>query len=196
MSFQVDARGLDCPQPVINTKKALEKHDALTVIVDNETARENVKRFLASAGCSFAVSEKPDGIYISAEKGETAVVEKSPVPGEAGSGPLVVVISEDVMGRGDRELGAILIRSFLHTVTEIDNRPGILIFFNTGVKLTVKDSPVVDDIKALEDSGVRVLVCGTCLNFFGITDQLGAGIVSNMYDIAEAMTGPGKVISV
>ncbi|PKL38464.1 MAG: sulfurtransferase-like selenium metabolism protein YedF [Spirochaetae bacterium HGW-Spirochaetae-1] len=196
MSFQVDARGLACPQPVINTKKALEKHDSLTVIVDNETARENVKRLLSSLGCSFNIAEKPDGIYISAEKGETAVAEKSPAPGEAVSGPPVVVISEDVMGRGDRELGAILMRSFMHTVTEIDNRPGILIFFNTGVKLTVKDSPVVADIKALEESGVRVLVCGTCLNFFGITDQLGAGIVSNMYDIAEAMTGSGKVISV
>jgi selenium metabolism protein YedF len=98
------------------------------------------------------------------------------------------------MGRGEKELGEILVRGFFHTLGELESRPDTIIFFNAGVWLTVDDSPVLEDLQALEAEGVSMLVCGTCLNHFDIKDRLAVGLVSNMYDIAEAMLGAGKVL--
>jgi selenium metabolism protein YedF len=100
------------------------------------------------------------------------------------------------MGKGDDELGNILIRGFLHTLSEISPRPDVLIFFNAGVKLTTVGSDVLEDLQALEGEGIKILVCGTCLDFFGIKDKLQAGIISNMYDIAEAMLSAGRVVRI
>lgn len=104
------------------------------------------------------------------------------------SDPFVIVISENKMGRGNDELGTVLIKAFLHTLAGQVKKPDVMIFYNTGVKLTVQGSDVLDDLKQLESEGVQILVCGTCLNYFEIKDQLAAGIVSNMYDIAETMS--------
>jgi selenium metabolism protein YedF len=195
MSKIVDCRGLSCPQPVIETKQALENVDSVTIIVDNTTARDNVARFAKSQGGTVAINEKKDGIYITIEKtrGSTQL-KKAPTTKTASTGP-VVVIPSDQMGRGQEELGHILIRAFLHTLTEID-RPDTMIFFNTGVKLTVKDSEVLEDLQTLEQKGVQLLVCGTCLDYFGLKDKIAAGRVSNMYTIAETMLAAGRLVTV
>lgn len=206
MSFIVDAKGLSCPQPVILTKKALEANSDVTVLVDNETARENVKRLASSAGCTIQVTEQSGGIFsLHIMKGPGASMEKAiPVeelpcdisgkPAAGGGGPNVFVIASDTMGKGNDELGTILMKAFIHTIQDLDERPDILIFYNTGVKLTVNGSAVLDDLKALEVKGVKILVCGTCLNFFELTGEIAAGIVSNMYDIAGAMSGAGRIV--
>jgi selenium metabolism protein YedF len=111
------------------------------------------------------------------------------------SGPFVIVCSEDKMGRGNDELGSVLIRAFFHTVAEQTERPDIIIFYNTGVRLTVQGSDVLEDLKALSDRGVEILVCGMCLNFFNIKEKLGVGIISNMYDIAGTMSRAGRIVS-
>ena len=98
------------------------------------------------------------------------------------------------MGRGNDELGYVLIRAFLHTVAGQEEKPDVMIFYNTGVKLTVQGSEVLDDLKQLESEGVQLLVCGTCLNYFEIKDKLAAGTVSNMYDIVETMSSAGRLI--
>jgi selenium metabolism protein YedF len=98
------------------------------------------------------------------------------------------------MGRGNDELGHVLMRSFVHTLLTLDPLPEALIFYNTGVKLTVKDSEVLDDLKKIEASGVSILVCGTCLNYFGISGDLACGIVSNMYDITSSMAAAGRLV--
>ena len=204
MPIIVDARGLGCPQPVINTKKALETADTITVIVDNPTARENVSRMANSLGCTVSAEEKTDGIYLSihrqlSEPGQLSTASISGRKTEPDiactSGPLVTVISADQMGRGSEELGSVLIRSFMHTLGEISPIPDVIIFLNAGVKLAIKSSEVLEDLKELQAKGVRILVCGTCLNYFGLTDQLDVGMVSNMYDIAEAMFSAGKLVT-
>jgi selenium metabolism protein YedF len=98
------------------------------------------------------------------------------------------------MGRGNDELGQILIRSFFHTLGEVQPRPGLIILFNTGVRLACQGSAVLDDLCALEADGIEILACGTCLGYFELKDSLAVGRVSNMYDIAEAILGAGKVV--
>jgi len=98
------------------------------------------------------------------------------------------------MGRGNDELGYVLIRSFIHTLLTLNPLPDTIIFYNTGVKLAVRDSEVLDDLKQLEEAGTSILVCGTCTNYFAISDTLGVGCISNMYDITSIMGGAGRLI--
>jgi selenium metabolism protein YedF len=196
----VDARGLSCPQPVVLAKKALESNKKVKVIVDNDTALENIKRLAGKFGCDINVESKDGGIYeIQIIRGADFNKDQDFVAtcesGAAKSGPFVVVIAEDKMGRGNDELGTVLIKAFLHTVAGQAKKPDAMIFYNTGVKLTVQGSDVLDDLKQLESEGVQILVCGTCLNYFEIKDKLAAGVVSNMYDIVETMSGAGRLLA-
>ncbi len=197
MSKIVDARGLACPQPVILTRKALQESDAVTTIVDNETARSNVSRMAAKQGCQVDVEEREDGIYVHLTRREESAEEIAPqmVAVPPASGPLVLTVPSDIMGRGDEELGGILVRAFFHTLGEMEPLPQTIIFFNSGVKLVVEGSPVVEDLQALKARGIEILACGTCLGHFELKDKVVVGEVSNMYTIAETMLGAGKVVS-
>jgi selenium metabolism protein YedF len=196
MSKIVDARGLACPQPVILTRKALQESDAVITIVDNETAKSNVSRMTAKQGCQVDVEEREDGIYVHLTKGEAPAEETAPLPLAAPvSGPLVLTVPSDIMGRGDEELGGILVRAFFHTLGEVEPLPQTIIFFNSGVKLVVEGSPVVEDLQALRDRGVEILACGTCLGHYELKDKVAVGEVSNMYTIAETLLSAGKVVS-
>jgi selenium metabolism protein YedF len=199
MKQLVDARGLACPQPVIHAKKALETNDCITLIVDNETARENIRRMAASSGFSLSEEDKPDGIYLNLIKTYPTLTEQEAALHDAvqaaSRGPKVLVISQDVMGKGDDSLGTILIKNFFHTLAETSPEPDIIIFFNSGVKLVALGSEVIEDIKILEGKGTRLLSCGTCLDFFNIKDKLQAGKVSNMYEIKELMLSASSVIN-
>ncbi|TEU11359.1 MAG: sulfurtransferase-like selenium metabolism protein YedF [Anaerolineales bacterium] len=196
MSKIVDARGLACPQPVVLTRKALQESDAVVTIVDNETAKSNVSRMAARQGCQVDVEEREDGIYVHLTKGEKLVEETAPLLVAApASGPLVLTVPSDVMGRGDEELGGVLVRAFFHTLGEVEPLPQTIIFFNSGVKLVVEGSPVVEDLQALEAQGMEILACGTCLGYYGLKEKVAVGEVSNMYTIAETMLGTGKVVS-
>jgi selenium metabolism protein YedF len=195
----IDARGLSCPQPVVLTKKALEDNARVTTVVDNETALENVKRLAGKFGCAVTVESQGKGIYeIHIGRGADFNKDQDFVAscqtGAAPSGPFVIAVTEDKMGRGNDELGAVLIKAFLHTVAGQAKKPDVMIFYNTGVTLTVQGSDVLEDLKQLESEGVQILVCGTCLNYFEIKDKLAAGVVSNMYDIVETMSNAGRLI--
>lgn len=197
----VDARGQACPQPVIQTRKAMAEATQVVTLVDNETSVTNVSRMAQKAGWQVEVAEEAGGFRLEMTKQATPVPVTAPAPapvvGQAASlsGPLVLVVSEDIMGRGNVELGQILVRGFFHTLGEVEPLPQTIIFFNTGVKLTCHGSPVLDDLRALEAGGLQILVCGTCLNYFDCTDQLAVGQVSNMYDIAETMLRAGQVVN-
>jgi len=193
MTHQIDARGLACPQPVIMTKKAIEAGKDCAVIVDNEAARDNVCRMAKSQGCEANVEERGGCFHIRVTRGAGRKTQESVMPA---TGPTVVVFPSNCMGKGDNELGNILIRAFLHTLSEITPRPDVMIFFNAGVKLTTDGSEVLEDLHTLEETGIRLLVCGTCLDFFGLKDRLRAGMVSNMYDIAETMLSAGRVVRI
>jgi selenium metabolism protein YedF len=194
MAKIIDAKGLACPQPVLLTKKALEQEDNITVIVDNEPAVENIKRLGTTMGCTLHTQQEKDGTYLIhlfREAGEKTV---APLEVSCAAGPLVIAISSDRMGRGNDELGYVLIRSFIHTIMSLEPLPQTVLFYNTGVKLTVRDSEVIDDLKEVEKKGVAILVCGTCLNYFGISKDLSVGVISNMYDIASTMAGAGRLV--
>jgi len=197
----VDATGLACPEPVILTKKAFDENSELEVIVSNSTSLENVSRFAKSKNASIKVEDKGNDIYhISITKENSATTEQTNTTNVINknktlSGPLVIAISSEIMGRDNKELGSILIKGFIHTLQEVDNIPETILFFNEGVKLTVKGSEVLDDLKYLENKGITILVCGTCLDFFDLTDKIKVGLVSNMYDIAQAMTSAGNLVT-
>ena len=99
----------------------------------------------------------------------------------------VVVISSDHMGEGNDALGRALMKGFLYALSKLDDLPDTILFYNGGAGLTVKDSPALLDIQAMEAAGVEILTCGTCLNHYGLTEQLAAGSVTNMYAIADIM---------
>jgi selenium metabolism protein YedF len=178
------------------TRNALRGSDAVTTIVDNETARQNVTRMAEKAGCTVQAEEKEDGIYLyisGAEASEPAEARQS-TPALAG-GPLVLVIPSEFMGRGDAELGQILIRGLFHTLGEVEPLPETIILFNSGVKLVAEGSPVLEDLQDLRGRGVEILACGTCLGYYELKEKIGVGEVSNMYTIAETLLRAGKVIS-
>ena len=204
MSKVVDARGLPCPQPVILTRNALqevvpETGVAVTTIVDNDAARQNVTRMAEKAGATVRVETRDDGIYLHITEGEAprnqVFSEKPGFSSTLVGGPLVLVIPSEFMGRGDDALGHILIRGFFHTLGEVEPLPDTMIFFNSGVKLVVEGSLVLEDLQNLSERGVEILACGTCLGHYDLKDRIAVGEVSNMYTIAETMLGAGKVIN-
>lgn len=138
MSKAIDARNLSCPQPVVLTKKALEAADEVTIIVDNEAARDNVSRLGASEGCEVSIEAQEDGIYLTLKKVEAAVGEQESTSATS----VVLLVASDVLGRGDnQQLGSLLIQSFLHTVGGLRLRPETIIFINTGVFWDLLPSP-------------------------------------------------------
>ena len=198
MSTMVDARGLPCPQPVIRTRKAMEAGDAVTTLVTNETSMHNVQRMAEKAGWQVQVNQEGGEYRLELARGSAVPAPRSEAAvgkAEVLAGPLVLVVSSDSMGRGQEELGGILIRGFFHALGEVSPQPQTIIFFNTGVRLACEGSPVLEDLCALEAEGAELLVCGTCLNYLELRGALAAGQVSNMYDIAEKMLGAGKLVN-
>jgi selenium metabolism protein YedF len=175
----------------------MQQADRILTLVSSETSMTNVSRMAQKAGWQVNVVAGDDEYQIELVKGD-AVPEAAPLPvgkADALSGALVLAVSSDVMGRGEDELGGILMRSFFHTLGEVEPLPQTILLFNTGARLACEGSPVLEDLRALEAQGVEVLVCGTCLGYFEIKDALSVGQVSNMYDIAEAMLRAGKVVN-
>ena len=197
MSPIIDARGKACPTPVIMAKKAISAGEStFTVLVDNTTAVENLKRLAANQGFDAAVTEQGGAFHLAFVRTGCAACEEavnSPLP--APGGDWAVFVGRDIIGDGDRELGTNLMRMFFYTLSQGEDKPGAVLFMNAGVKLPTLDEQVVEHLKALSAVGVEILVCGTCLNFYGLTDQLQVGTVSNMYDIVTRMQKAGKVVS-
>lgn len=205
MPTTIDARGLACPQPVILAKKAIETNEEVIVFVDNAFAVENIRRMAAKTACFFSVTDK-GGEIREITLTRTGATPQAPADDEALAGelscaaapgkdcrPFVVVLSDNHMGRGDDVLGDILIRGFIHTLLQLNPLPDIIICYNAGVKLAAKDSAVLDDLQQLAQTGVDILVCGTCVNYFELGDLVAVGHISNMYDIAETMAGAGRL---
>lgn len=188
----VDARGLACPIPVINTKKALESigEGIVTTIVDNEEARDNVVTLANGIGCEVDVQQKEKEFHISiSKKSETMTVHHNEAENT------VIFVSSSELGRGSAELGEILIKSFMYTLVESDSPPQALLFVNGGVKLTTENSPVLEHLLTLNQRGVEILSCGTCLDYFKLKEKLCVGQVSNMYTIYEKLSKAVKVIT-
>lgn len=195
----INARGKECPIPVVIAKQAIAGGKLpFTIEVDNQTSVENLTRLAASQGLAAPVRDLSGGAFALdfSRPGETPAAESAPAaPLPAPGGDYVVFIGRDIVGSGDRPLGTNLIRMFFYTLANSDSLPAALLFMNDGVKLPTLDDQVVEHLQALSARGVEVLVCGACLNFYGLTDSLRAGTVSNMYDIVSRMQSAAKVIS-
>ena len=198
MSPIIDARGKACPTPVIMAKKAISAGEStFTVLVDNTTAVENLKRLAANQGFDAAVTEQGGAFHLAFVRTGCAACEEavnSPLP--APGGDWAVFVGRDIIGDGDRELGTNLMRMFFYTLAQSDDLPRSVLFMNAGVKLPTEDEQVIEHLKTLVEKGVEVQVCGTCLNFYGLSDKLAVGAVSNMYDIVSQMQAAAKVITV
>ena len=195
----VNAMGVNCPIPVIKTKKAMQAltgPETIEVLVDNEIAVQNVTKMAASAGGQVSSEKLGDAEFKITIQMEGAVKEESE---EAACAPdsrsnMVVVVSSDRMGTGNDELGKVLIKGFIFAVTQLDSLPKTMLFYNGGATLTTEGSESLEDLKSLEAQGVEILTCGTCLDYYGLKDKLAVGSVTNMYSIVETMAKAGKII--
>lgn len=201
-NVQVDAMGDACPIPVVKTLKALrELGGAGTVVtlVDNEVAVQNLTRMAHEKGCEVSseqLGERRFRVTLIAPEG------MSVVDGEADEASclvpaaknLVIQVSSDTMGAGSDELGRNLMKAFVYAVTQQDELPATMLFYNGGAHLTCEGSPCLDDLKALAEQGVEILTCGTCLNHYGIADKLAVGEVTNMYVICQKLEQASHVV--
>lgn len=198
--IEINAKGLLCPQPLILTKKEVENSDEkdFLVIVDNETAVQNLEKFAKSSKLLFNLEKKSDEeFHIFITKTESSELKEAEIFCDiVDTSKTVLSISKDFMGNGSEELGRILIKGFVYTVSEYEELPKTIIFFNAGVKLTTEGSPCIDDLKKLEEKGVEIISCGTCLDYYGLKEKLLVGQISNMYTIYETFYKSGKVISI
>ena len=194
--MQIDARGKACPQPVILAKKEIDGGCRdLTVLVDNKTAVENLTRLGNSAGMTVTTGETTQGLFVRLT-GEGKIVEEPVIACPTTGNGYAVFVGKDVVGAGDRELGYNLMKMALYTLAQSDSVPAHVLFMNDGVKLPAgEEQQVIDSLMTLIEKGSIVLVCGTCLNYYGIADRLKVGTVSNMYDIMSAMQRADKVIT-
>ena len=188
---KLDARGLECPLPVVKTKELLkESNEAVEVLVDNETAVENLKKFAKVKGYDAVSNKTGEDYAVVISSGEQVVEEKKADNILKGQ---IVVLSSDSLG-SDKELGKILMKSLIFALTKQDAFPETIIFYNGGVKITTQESDTVNDLLFLESEGVEIVNCGTCLDFFKLKDDLKVGSITNMYDIVERMEKAEKVI--
>ncbi len=201
----IDCLGMSCPQPLMAIRKALEKEtpSSLMVLVDDEAASENVSRYLSVAGYDVHCSRIADVWTITAALGQASTtippVEDYPCPvpssAPAGQHKTVVFLSSDVLGQGDDGLGGKLMGNFLKTLPEMEDDLWRIICVNGAVRLAASDSPHVEALKTLEAAGVSILVCGTCLEFFGLLEQKAVGQTTNMLDVVTSLRIASKVIS-
>ena len=200
----VDALGDQCPIPVVKTMKAvaaMTEPGTLEVHVDSEVPVQNLIRFAADRGLSVASEKVDEKHYVvkiivtnpsaTAAKNENAV---TCIPDQRGN--TVIAVGSNCMGSGDDALGATLMKGYLYAVSQQEELPKAILFYNGGAKLTVEGSVSVEDLKNMEAQGVEILTCGTCLNFYDLSDKLAVGSVTNMYNIVEKLTQAAKVIRV
>ncbi|OUO31797.1 sulfurtransferase-like selenium metabolism protein YedF [Olsenella sp. An293] len=208
----IDARGDACPIPVVKTLKALGAlagPGSVETLVDNEIAVQNLTRMGEGKGCTVTserLGEKEWRVTVAASaalavsdvEAESATCEV-PTPGAPSAAApaarkVVVAITSECMGTGDDVLGRKLMGSFVYSLTQLDELPATVLLYNGGAHLSCEGSAALEDLRGLAASGVEVLTCGTCLDHYGIADRLAVGEVTNMYVIAQRLTGASLVV--
>ncbi len=189
----LDMSGKPCPLPVIEAKKALgaaSPGETLSIVVDNDIARQNLEKMARGLGHQFRSESRDDGGILI-----TLTAAKTAPQAEADGAGLVVAIGRDYMGGASEELGRALMKSFIYSLTELDTPPEHLLFFNGGVFLTTEGSAVLDDLATLVNKGSQVASCGACLNYYQLSDQLAIGQVTNMYAIVSGLAQAKRLIN-
>lgn len=184
----INCIGKVCPLPVIETRNQLKEVKELETLVDNEIAVQNLKKLALQLGAKVESNKDEDGfyhVYFQTENIDSNDVE--PQIDQKKEEYYNVIVGSNKMGNGDSKLGESLMQTFLFTLSQQDQLPKNLIFYNSGVKLVTRNSSVLPELENLEKAGVKVAACGVCLNYYGLTDEVVIGEVTNMYRIVEAM---------
>lgn len=205
--IKIDARGDQCPIPVIKTKKALNEITEPSVVevsVDNEIAVQNLSKMAKQKQLEYSCEKLEEQHYIikiktgDLKKDNSTQAQPENTQDEVcyldRKSNTVVVLSSDKMGQGSDELGQILMKGFIFALTELDELPKTVLLYNSGVKLSTQGSNSIEDLKTLQAQGVEILSCGTCLNYYNLSDKLEVGEVTNMYSIVEKMEQASKII--
>ena len=204
---ELDGFGKPCPMPLVMVKKEIDAGTTeIAIKVDNDTAVKNISRLAKKKGLGCSVEAIEGGFRLTlggeateggaAVGGEVSVVSAAACSVSGASCGYSVFIGKDHVGEGDPELGYNLMKMAIYTLNQADVAPMNLLFMNSGVKLLCQDEPqIIGSVRKMMEKGTDVLVCGTCLNFYGIKDNLQVGEVSNMYDILERMHESAKVIT-
>ena len=196
----LDTKGLKCPQPLIMLKEALvdlKMGEKIRVETDNDTSLKNLVTYLKDQGVEPQVS--------SAGTVHTLVSLK-PEKDLAGSNAAiycttdlptsyVVCIKGERMGDGDPELGSLLMETFVDNLKLQEQLPTHVVLYNGGVKLAMKESSVCSSLSELEELGIRIMLCGTCIDHYGLQFDIGVGMISNMVVITETLASAGHVIT-
>ena len=197
----VNAVGDQCPIPVVKTIKAMGRMTEAGVVetfVDNEIAVQNLTKLAKGKGLAVSsekLEEKRFVVRITVEDPSAVSTDTGDVSCQLDARKnTVAVFDANVMGRGDDALGETLMKGFIYTLSQLDELPSAMLFYNGGAKLTVEGSVSLEDLKSMEAQGVEILTCGTCLNFYGLGDKLAVGSVTNMYAIVEKLNGADKLI--
>lgn len=204
--FKIDALGKACPLPVIETHKALKEHDSIEITVDNVIATQNLKRLADNMGCSYELTQESpehftvkltrDGSHTDVQDFDTFVHTLPTAADDA----YIVVISSPTMGSADaahggtEEFGRTLLKTFINTLTAQDTLPEKIIFYNGGVPLVTEGSESLEDLQDLAAKGVAVYACGACLNYYGLTDKVAVGEITNMFSIVEMMRRATRIV--
>lgn len=198
MKTTLDLKGMECPKPVLETQKAFKNPEIteFEVIVDNTSARENLKRLAASKGYRCEVSEEGSIITVTIKRdaalaGETdgqEYVAACDIDTEDSiTAGRVLMIKSEFLGDGNDELGKVLMKGFLYTVTETKPYPEKVVLLNSAIKLSTINEETVVHLKKLEEAGTKIYSCGTCLNYYDLADQLKVGVTGNMYDVVDSL---------
>ena len=188
--YEFNAKGMACPLPVIETKKLLEEYEVVETTVDNLIATQNLAKLAEQMNYDIDTKKISDEEYIVtiSDKGikEVKVINTL-------DDSYVVVINKSIMGHGSEELGKKLMKSFIYTLTEQEILPKKIIFYNEGALLVDKTrSHVLKELQELEENGVEIMCCGTCIDYYKV--ELAVGNSSNMYFIVEDMRTANRVV--
>lgn len=202
---KVDCKGLACPQPLIAVRKAMRESAVgveIEVVVDNNTARNNVTQMLADFGVKIEFVSTSEGLFVARFANPEVEEEVSlqeidaitcPTTSEVGGSPVLLCATE-FLGVGDDTLGAILMKGFLSTLSAWKPLPKAILFLNSGVRLCLQDSGALETLKELERLGVALLICGTCVDFYHVREQIAVGTITNMQRISESLSTAQKIV--
>jgi len=191
---EIDAKGLACPKPVVLAKKAISSNQEVLVVVDNQTAASNLTKLGKKMGAEVSVVEESETEFKVMFKNKKSSDSENTGSESEASGAKIYLIPSDTMGDGERELGQILMKGFISTIKELDPLPKRIIFLNSGVKLATKED-IIFYLKELEEQGVEILLCGTCVDYYELQEEVGVGDISNMFEIADNLNR-GDVVTI
>lgn len=174
----------------------LEPGEEISVEIDNDTSLKNLLSYLKDQGAEPEVSSAGGVHTLIVTTPDKDLSASNPAAYCSSDLPTdyVVCIKGELMGEGDPELGRVLMETFLDNLKLQEQLPSHVVLYNGGVKLAMLSSPVCSSLAELEELGTRIMLCGTCIDHYGIQMDIGVGMISNMVVITETMAAAGHVV--